>query len=295
VLAAVLLAIVAAASAAKVAATRRLADRLDRELLAAEDIARAAEAPIEAWLGERSALVVLADDASTAAVSVFDDAWHADDWGCVLRVSASAFDQRGMLPWDAVDDVDLAGSSGLLVAASAVRTAAERRRSPAASPLGLDLLSADPPAVVWPARVRHPDGPRRFGTADLSPTAANEVLLPSRGAAIGALLATHAEDGAEIVLNPNTVPLDLLERVLGPERADLLQAVRSARGRGEATASLIIDRMAGAARPVRLVASSDLWSIRVDATVGRSSSRWWLTYRRGSNGWELVQRLRIPT
>ena len=308
-LAATVVAAGAALVAAQAAAARLAQARLDMDSRRAMDLARAAEARVVAWLGEESASVVLPPSADVPAVAVVDDSWSEADGASrsvEARVLATAFDQRGMVPWG------IAASGGrwrallppdVRRAVADAESAAGRASGPSSerAARGIDEIAPLPGRGRFPRALAGGDGARRFGEDGGSADAAGRPA--ERGAAaVGALVATHAE-GA-FAINPNTAPIALLEEVGRIEQRDLAGPAREARSRGLPAPPMPASPPSRSAGPdgegtddmaeAVAVGSSDLWSVRIDATFGRARSSWWLVFRRGGDGWELAQRLGIP-
>lgn len=304
VLVAVVLGLTAATIAAQVAVTATVTRRLDRNLLEADDVAASLAPRIERWLVAESQRAVVPPDGEMPAIGVADETVDLGD-GKGMRVRVTAFDQHGMVPWGEA----LAGGpmSGLLSpgAIEAVRLA-PRTAADAPVPPGLDLLDGSGPRAVWPAHAPLQAGSvtRRFGgvagMSQSSDTDASDDGSLARHA-IGTLVATHVP-GQRTAINVNTAPRELVAMAEALTGRSVWSVVEEARRQGKPASVGAFSNVgspdlassdAEAASLPTFIASSDVWSFRVDVTIDRAQSSWWLTYARSDRGWNLRQRLRI--
>lgn len=313
VLGAVALGLTAATIAAQVAVTAGVTRRLDLALREADDVAASLAPRIERWLVAESQRAVVPVDSALPAIAIADERVDLGP-GRSMRIRVTAFDQHGMVPWG---EVVSGGPMAAYLPPGAAEAVREAPRGTADSPIppGLDLLDGVGGSAVWPAHVamRGSTGPRRFGRegpGDTDDGAGDEVGGSGPGAAdrpaLGSLVATHLTGGVRPSVNVNTAPRELVslaESLTGRSVWTVVEEAR-AQGRPAAVGSLVpaaSDAAAPAApttpsqaeRTPTFVASSDLWSFRVDVAVGRARSSWWLTYARSDRGWLLRQRLRI--
>ena len=134
VLAALILTVTASVSLARLASTTKMQGKLDRAAIMADDLLRATEAPIIAWLESESAQVVLPPEVEAPRIGVLHDTWS--DGKLAYELDITAWDQCGMVP------IQLARSgSPLRLALSAdVRRALDQVKIKPNEPPGLDLF-----------------------------------------------------------------------------------------------------------------------------------------------------------
>lgn len=314
VLVAVVLGLTAASIAAQVAVTAGVTRRLDVASREADDIASSLAPRIERWLVSESARAVAPIDAVVPAIAIADERVEFAPKR-PMRVRVTAYDQYGMVPWDeALSGGPMTGA----IPGGAVEAVRAAPRGSNESPIqpGLDLLGGTDARGVWPGHVlmRDATGPKRFAR-DGSPSRTEDIAEDgmdelSGRRALGALLATHASRNGRPSINVNTAPRSLIALAESLTGRSVWSVVEDARSRGKPApvGSLVAppsdaSPSSGAAVPSgspsdadrlpTFVASSDVWSFRVDVTVDRARSSWWLTYVRGDRGWTLRQRLRI--
>lgn len=304
VLVAVVLGLTAATIAAQVAVTATVTRRLDRNVREADDVAASLAPRIERWLVAESQRAVVPPDGEMPAIGIADETVDLGD-GKGMRVRVTAFDQHGMVPWGEA----LAGGpmSGFLSpgAVKAIRLA-PRTAADAPVPPGLDLLDGSGSRAVWPAHAPLQAGSvtRRFsgvaGMPDSDNTSSADDGSLARHA-IGTLVATHVP-GQRTAINVNTAPRGLIAMAEALTGRSVWSVVEEARRQGK-PASVGAFANVGSPEPASpdaeaaslptFIASSDVWSFRVDVTIDRARSAWWLTYARSDRGWTLRQRLRI--
>lgn len=284
VLAALAIGIVAAVAAARVATDHALLRRLDASEAAADDALSAAEARVAHWLRAESKDAVVPPDALEPAVAVE----HAVI-GTRLSVRITAFDQHGMLPWDA------AAKGAPLARAALPQDAADaiaRAQVPRGTPPGIDLAGEGMRRPRWPSHAAVE--PIAYGGAEAS---AEREAKPSEPA-LAALVSTHLSGGA-VEINVCTAPVALLEEAERVTQQSVAGPARQARAAGRKPplparpSAQPGANAAGTSSAVRFVGASDCWSFRIDIQSGPVARSWWATYRETADGWRCVQRLRI--
>ncbi|MCB9844657.1 MAG: hypothetical protein H6811_01540 [Phycisphaeraceae bacterium] len=224
------------------------------------DLLRASEAPILDWLDREARVLVLPADSRWPCALVLDDAWSIES--TAWRVRIEAWDQCG------------------LPSLAAMRERTELRA----------LLPRDEAVVLvsWP-------GAMVSSLDELEPLASalDRALFPSmRRAApeLGSILSAGPNRGsASAPINVNTAPAALLEAVSYASPDVRIQEILDARARGERTATA--GGRAGAGST--LICDSNVWSFRVEVTIGTVSRAWWCTYAFSGSRWELRQRCGI--
>jgi hypothetical protein len=304
VLVAVVLGLSAATIAAQVAVTATVTRRLDRNVREADDVAASLAPRIVRWLVTESQRAVVPPDDKMPAIGITDETVDLGD-GKGMRVRVTAFDQHGMVPWgEALAGGPMSGhlSPGTI---EAIRLA-PRTAGDAPVPPGLDLLDGVGSRAVWPAHAPLESGSvtRRFsgvaGMSDSDDTASADDGPRARHA-IATLVATHVP-GQRAAINVNTAPRELVAMAEALTGRSVWSVVEEARRQGK-PASVGAFANVGSPEPASsdveaaslptFIASSDVWSFRVDVTIDRARSAWWLTYVRSDRGWTLRQRLRI--
>ena len=304
VLVAVVLGLTAATIAAQVAVTASVTRRLDRNVREGDDVAASLAPRIERWLVAESQRAVVPPDGEMPAIGVADETVDLGD-GRAMRVRVTAFDQHGMIPWgEALAGGPMSGhlSPGTIEAIwLAPRTAGD-----APVPPGLDLLDGPGSRTVWPPHAPLQAGSvtRRFsgvaGMSDSEDTSSADDGSRARHA-IGTLVATHVP-GQRTAININTAPREFVAMAEALTGRSVWSVVEEARRQGKPASvgafadvgspDLSSSDAEAASRPT-FIASSDVWSFRVDVNIDRARSAWWLTYMRSDRGWSLRQRLRI--
>jgi hypothetical protein len=294
-LAAIVISVVACASLARLAVTTALSRSIDSRSELATDLLHAAETPIQRWLREQAAHVVLPPDATAPAILVLDDVIGAESR--TSRLTITAWDQRGMAPPSllvrGMPTRSTVPSDMLAHIDDARKTHGEMLdRSP-----GLDLFET--PESGFPAFAINE--PTRFGEV----TTGESSRIESR-AALGAFIATHnppppqsnqrrsrRRNRPQAAINVNTAPIELIEAAMRMAGRRGIEQIVDARERGEsarATGSVIAQPIPNAPA---LIATSDVWSFRIDATIGTLSRSWWAVYTKDQGSWRCVQRLAI--
>ncbi len=295
VLATLILAVGASAAIAAAASTHRLARKLAGHTLIANDLLRAAEAPILAWLEAESQHVVLPPGSAAPQVEVLHDTFAVDATRYGLHITA--WDQRGMVPVDTARS----GSPLRLALPAEVRRCLDRLTIPEGLTPGLDLFlpAIEPGGAVNVFPAPADTEPLRFAASGegvlhepASPSAHGPPETASERLAIGSCVATHNPG----LINVNTAPAELLEAALRSAGRGGLEQILAARSVGKsapAPAGPPADVAArGAPQPV---ATSVSWAMRIDITVGALHRSWWAIYTQSSGAqWECVQRLAIP-
>lgn len=293
VLAALILTVTASASLAGLASSLKMQSKLDRAAIAADDLLRASEAPIIAWLESESAQVVLPPEVETPRIGVLHDTWS--DGKRAYELLITAWDQDGMVP------IKLARSGSPLRMAlpTDVRRALDQVQTKADEPPGLDLFVAhlggiDDQIKVFPRS----DSTEPIVFVDALNSTSREDTDPRQHPApdqptllaIGAFVSTHS--GGRI--NLNTAPPDLLEQAFrgaGRGGFDFVLASR-AEGRSVSLGDLPSSSSSNRTAP-QIVGSSSAWSFRIDIRVGPLRRSWWAVYVKSRSTWECVQRLAI--
>ncbi len=262
VLAVLVIAVTSATVLVSVAAAHRARMESLQTTASADQLLRAIEPALQAWLADAES-TVLPIDAMTPASPVLDDTWTLGE--IAYRIRVTAFDQCGMLPHN------LAASPSPLrrsVDPAALDAAQDLERTKQSAP-GLDQIT-EAIVAVFPSHA-----PDRLS--------------------VGALIATHPTGS----INVNTAPWPLVEataRALG--QSGSLGLIEEARLAGKpATFSARGSRDALKKTPT-LISSSASWSMRIDIAVGpvnqsRLRRSWWAIYQRRGGQWSCTQRLAI--
>lgn len=89
-------------------------------------------------------------------------------------------------------------------------------------------------------------------------------------------------------ININSAPTGVLEQVLSRSDSNNLRAILAARasGTGASTAGLN-------APPIRFTARSNVWSVRIDVSVGRVQRSWREVWHNSGSQWRRIQRVAI--
>ncbi len=295
VLAALILTVMASVSLARFASTTKMQRTLDRAAILADDLLRATEPPIIAWLEKESAQVVLPSEVEAPRIGVLHDTWS--NGKVAYEVDITAWDQYGMVP------INLArsGSPLRLALPADVRRVLDQVKTKPDEPPGLDLFLANLDATdnemsVFPrADSTEPlvfvDALNPTGREDEYPQQPSSKAQPIP-LAVGAFVATHSGGGGRI--NVNTAPPELLKqafRAAGRGGSELVLAAR-AEGRSVPLGDLPSSLSSNRAAP-QIVGSSVAWSFRIDVQVGPLRRSWWAVYVRTRSTWECVQRLAI--
>lgn len=285
VLAALVLAVTASATIARLASTvklrRQFAERIER----ADDVLRAAEAPIVHWLSSGSASVVLPPDQEFPGLEVLHHQLKGEGDKLILQIWA--FDQCGMAPLS----VGRSGSPLRLALSQPVLSAIDGLELAPGQQAGLDLVAnALDKDSGWKVFPQCPASEAvQFGNRErieLDKNAAEHSL------AIGALVSTHCP---EATTNVNTAPIPLIEAAMRTAAIGGIEQVIASRAAGrlaQAPAHQSRDGKLESGR-VRLVSTSSAWSFRIDIHVGPLRRCWWAVYTQGNSEWECVQRLAI--
>ncbi len=295
VLAMLILAASAAVTIAAAASKHRLARKLARQTLIADDLLKATEAPIMAWLEAESQKVVLPPDSAAPQVEVLHDAFTVDATRYELQITA--WDQCGMVPVTAARS----GSPLRLVLPAEVRQCLDRLTVPEAVTPGLDLFLPlmEPGGVVGAFPMSGHTEPLRFAASGdgVPPEAVPPSAYGPPGAAadrlaIGSCVATHNPG----LVNVNTAPAEVLEAALRHAGRGGLEQILAARSEGRLAPAPAGPQAGVAARGApQPVAASSSWAMRIDLSVGAMHRSWWSIYAQSSGTqWECVQRLAIP-
>lgn len=282
VLAALVIGVTAAVAAARVAVDAALIRRLDACEASADDAMVAAEKRIDAWLRTESGSAVVDPSSTEPAVAVERVRLATAQGEVAIRITA--FDQLGMVPWSAAaKDEPLARAT----LDEDVRAAIARAPRIAEGAPGVDLVAESLPCPRWPRHAAMDE--TLLAGAEPSPDSDETRAQP----ALAALVSSHAE--GRVRLNVNTAPIALLEAAQAALQADFVDSVRAARADGRAHGAPSVPAAQPGARgeSIALVASSDLWSFRVDIACGPVVRSWWIAYGRTPDGWQRLQRTRI--
>lgn len=301
-LAAVVVVVVACASLARVAVTTAVTRSIDERDERAADMLRAAEAPIQRWLRERSSQVVLSPDAVAPNTMVLDDLMGVVDGASGMdgdepaRLRIVAWDQRGMVPPSLLRRGVPMRSALPPEVVKQVDNARKAHSETIETSPGLDLFAGN--ASPYPQGTSGPI--TRYGNLSAS------ILPTKERMALGGFVATHNPPVRETrsrrrsrskpspAINVNTAPIDVIESAMRMANLRGIEQVIEARERGE-LASVGSGSAMGKPLPnaPSLIAASDAWSIRIDASIGSLTRSWWAVYIRDQGAWRCVQRLEI--
>jgi len=299
VLAALVIAVTAAVTIASVASTARLAQSVDDRARLANELGRAAEAPIIDWLTNESAEVVLppapapAPEENTTSwpeprVEVLHDQWTVN--GQTFELHITAWDQLGMVPINIAN----AGLPLRLAVPEHALQAVDDIELPEEQAAGLDLFVGRE-AIDVNVFPKAPNiEPVLFGDGSDGGSMSNESNDGSvhQLAAIGAVLATHHASGQRI--NIHTAPIEVVEAAMREAGRGGLEAIIAARENGEQISLGSLPQLIDPNdQAPQLVTQSDTWAFRVDARVDLVRKSWWSIYRRHEDSWKCVQRLVI--
>lgn len=290
VLAALILTVSSLVTLAQLAATTKLQAQFDARTSAANDLLKAAEAPILHWLKTTSAKVVLPADAKVPGLNILHDQLLGGDKKIVLRIQA--FDQCGMAPIK----IAQSGSPLRLALAQDVLSALDELRLEPDEKPGLDLFvepaSGGNHVRAFPTVAD--DNPVQYGAdsmPDHEPSAPSMVEERETPPSIGSSIATHNPG----FINVNTAPIDLVEAAMRSAGMGGLEQVIQARSEGKLASAPSPSARFGPPDNARLglVSASPAWSFRIDIEIGSLHRSWWAVYIRESSKWECVQRLAI--
>lgn len=304
VLAALILTVTASVNLARLASTTKMQRKLDRAAILADDLLRATEAPIIAWLESESAQVVLPPEVEAPRIGVLHDAWSDGKLPC--EVDITAWDQCGMVP------IQLArsGSPLRLALPADVRRALDQVKIKPNEPPGLDLflervISSDGDIRVFPRSLhtqplvfKDPFAPSAAQPSVDDDRSQADPTATSTVPAVGALVATHSGGasggGGGGRINVNTAPPDVVKHALRAAGRGGLALVLAARagGRSVPLGDLRVSSSSSRAAP-QIVGSSVAWSFRINIRVGPLRRSWWAVYVKSRSTWECVQRLAI--
>ena len=299
VLAALILTVTASVSLAGLASTTKMQRKFDRAAIVADDLLRAAEAPIIAWLESESAQVVLPPEVEAPRIGVLHDTWS--DGKLAYELVITAWDQCGMVPMN----LARSGSPLRLALPADVRRALDQVKIKPNEPPGLDLFLANLDATENEMSVF----PRSDSTVplvfvDALNPASREDEHPQQPSsqtqpiplAVGAFVATHSGGGGGGGgrINVNTAPPEVLKQALRAAGRGGFELVLAARADGRAVplGDLPVSSSSSRAAP-QIVGSSFAWSLRIDVQVGPLRRSWWAVYVKSRSTWECVQRLAI--
>ena len=295
VLAALILTVTASVSLAGLASTLKMQRKLDHAAIVDDDLLRASEAPLIAWLESESAQVVLPPEVDVPRIGVLHDTWSEGKLAYDLEITA--WDQYGMVP------IQLArsGSPLRLALPTDVRRALDQIKSKPEEPPGLDLFLAlvdatDNKLDVFPRTVSTKplvffDALNPATREDEDPQEPSATARPI-SLAVGAFLATHS--GGRGRINVNTAPPELLEQALRGAGRGGLEFILAARAEGRSVPLGVLPASPNSNRTApQIVGSSSAWSFRIDIQVGPLRRSWWAVYVKTRSNWECVQRLAI--
>ena len=294
VLAALILTVTASASLAGLASTLKMQRKLDRAAIGADDLLRAAEAPIIAWLESESAQVVLPPEVEAPRIDVLHDTWL--DGTLSYELELTAWDQYGMVP------INLARSGSPLRQAlpTVIRRAFDQVQTKPNEPPGLDLFRDTVGATDNEMRVfPRADSTQPIVFADALSSTSREDIDPRQPPAqdqptplaIGAIVSTHSGGGGRI--NINTAPPELLEQAFRGAGRGGLELVLAARAEGRSVSLGDLPTSSSSSTTPQIVGTSSAWSFRIDIRVGPLRRSWWAVYVKSRSTWECVQRLAI--
>ncbi len=294
VLATLMVAITAATILLAAAADVRVQRDFAHDELIAQNLLAAVETPIQAWLENESAQVVLPPDVRMPAVNVLHDCWkieitshsgesdHANN-EIEVEITITAFDQYGMVPMR----LARSGSPLRLSLPTEVLLRLDALQLPPESdptPLGLDLFNSeltdgDAEVHVFP-RAAAAD-PVVFGNAPANDFARGTPAATAK-VALGGLVATHNHDPVRI--NVNTAPLPLVGAALRAAGTSGLEPIVESRRKGQSASAgqqranrETSDSVEARSIP-QIVTVSDSWAFRIDLHVGRLKRSWWAMY-----------------
>lgn len=289
VLAALIVVTTLSVTLARLASTSKAGQILAQRSVVADDLLRAVDAPILAWLASDSSTVVLPPDATSPRVGVLHDSWVAGDDEHELHVTA--WDQCGMVP------IGVARSGSplrLAVPAEVLRVLDQVSLAPN-QPAGLDLVlavaarGASARIDVFPEAVE--SQPIIFGPPPDQAAPGQQSRGEPGPLACGAYVATHNPGR----INVNTAPVDLIEAALRLAGRGGLEQITAARSEGRLATLGDVPSITDPNRNAPQIATtSNAWAFRIDIRVGSLRRSWWAVYARSRSTWECVQRLVIP-
>ncbi len=294
VLATLILAVTASATLARMTSTAKLNHEFAHRTAVADDLLRAAEAPILTWLTSQSSNIVLPPDVASPEVDVLHDFWVIETTEHELHITA--WDQCGMVPVD----VARSGSPLRLALPAKVKRVLDQVTIRSDQTPGLDLFTAAHQLTKRTNVFPKPDGSQpmvfeRAGGQEPTPPPA-ESSPAERPAAlsippvIGAYVATHNPGR----INVNTAPMELVEAALRLAGRGGLEHIVAARSADRLALLNDLPRTAELNRTApRIAASSNAWAFRIDLRVGTLRPSWWAVYAKPRSTWECVQRLAI--
>ncbi len=293
VLAALILTVTASVSLAHLASTTKMQRKFDRAARVADDLLRAAESPIIAWLESESAQVVLPPEVEAPRIGILYDTWS--DGKLPYKLDITAWDQCGMVP------IQLARSASPLRLAlpADVRRVLDQVKIKPSEPPGLDLflgrvISTDGDISVFPRTdstepLVFVDALNPTGREDGDPQQPSSKAQPVPPA-VGAFVATHSEGR----INVNTAPPELLKQAFRGAGRGGFEFVLAARAEGRSVPLTDLPSSSSSNRTApQIVGSSSAWSFRIDVQVGPLRRSWWAVYVKARSTWECVQRLAI--
>jgi hypothetical protein len=268
-LATLLLVATGTATLARLASTARAQQIFTDSTVVADDLLRATERPILAWLTSESAEVVLPADSEWPCVNVLCDSWAVDDTDYELCVTA--WDQCGLVPMG----IARSGSPLRSVLPDELRQTLDDVTIPRDTPPGLDSFleaARSRELLVFPMA---------------TPETRSDVPC-----AMGGFVATHHSG----LVNLNTAPIDLLEAALRVAGRGGLDQIVAARTEQRLLSLAALPRTGDPSEgTLRMTAASNAWGFRVNIRVGPLRRSWWSVYvKQGANRWECAQRLAIP-
>ena len=213
VLATLIVAVTAAATLARLASTGKTQRVVATRSIVADDLLRAAEAPILNWLASQSSNIVFPPDATSPEVEVLHDFWVIETSEHELHITA--WDQCGMVPVD----VARSGSPLRLALPGEVKRVLDQVLIPRDQPAGLDWFlwacQLNERLRVFPEPVEsRPVIFEQAGGENEKPP--HQPLLdeppadPPDAVAVGEYIATHNPGR----INVNTAPMEVVQAAL---------------------------------------------------------------------------------
>lgn len=244
---------------ARTRATQSLIELRSQNMVQVDDLFRAADTPIRAWLEEQSPYAVVDSSLDAPMLLVCDD--QVELLNKAIRVRISAWDQQGMFPRN-FEELGLAFPF----------KSSEMNWLDTPTP-GLDLQptgstvfpSFEYPSAIGGLVATHHPWPSQSGT-------------------------TRSRTG--VAININTAPISLIEEVFVSYNLGDPNNIFEKRTNHE-MASVTMSAQNAQQSNIRLVSTSRVWSMRVDVWIDTIRQSCWCVYTNQGGQWRLVQRLRI--
>ncbi|MEL6396627.1 MAG: hypothetical protein AAFQ71_11590 [Planctomycetota bacterium] len=285
VLVALIVGVTAAATIARVSATRVLGRADHDRVEGAGGLLRAVKPAVAAWLEEESGRAI--DDPSGDGIAVLDDRIALD--GSVVEIRVSVFDRRAAVPKEMVARPEIAAAlpPEILLALEPDRSAAAWLGPIAEFP---GCVAGEPPSVYS----------RSVQTASTSDSSHDnrELALRRFVSLTEPQVESEAIDGnsAPVVLNlnPRTVPIALLEGLLPPSEREIAADIDASRREvGPDDESPVVPTATvplSSDLTLRLESGSDRWAFRIDLAIDGVRRSWWEVHQRTEAGWRLEVR-----